>query len=321
MEINSEDGRFRIISNPTDDEVKAFQKGFEMYNMERTNGEYNSPEDWLSLVLRDHEGNIVGGIMTSTIFWVQYLEVFWVDERYRRLGYGRDLIHEAEILAKKNGCLASQTYTFSWQGPDFYQAVGYKLIATYDGYVDGITELILSKRLDMLNDVPSQKAESTRFTISDDSSEESQTIVRRGLGKNFDDHVINLLKEYPHTGIQLIIKNDEGQVIGGLCGYSVLGTMTLDDLWVDERYRSQGYGKDLLMYAETIAKERGCIALQTACFSFQNLGFMKSQGFDTFGVSDVYPRGVKEYYLIKRIEKEKNSSNQVYLRASVIRNS
>jgi GNAT superfamily N-acetyltransferase len=304
MKLNSEDSGFRIVSNPTDNEVKEFQKGFETYNMEQTNGEYNSPKDWLSLVLRNHEGNIVGGILTSTIFWAQYLEVLWVDKRYRGLSYGRNLIETAERLAKKNGCVASQTYTFSWQGGDFYQAVGYKLIATYDGYVDGITELILSKRLDTHNDEPSQKVDPTRFTISEDSSEESQRVVRRGLGKNFDDRITNLLKEYPHTGIRLVLKNDERQVIGGLCGYSVLGTMTLDGLWVDKRYRSQGYGKDLLMYAETIAKERNCIALQTACFSFQNPNFMMSQGFDTFGVSDVYPRGAKEHYLIKRFEKE-----------------
>ena len=80
--------------------------------------------------------------------------------------------------------------------------------------------------------------------------------------------------------------------------------MTLDDLWVDKRYRGHGYGKDLLMYAERVAKERSCIALQTACFSFQNLEFMRNYGFDAFGVSDVYPRGVKEYYLIKKLKKK-----------------
>ena len=128
-------------------------------------------------------------------------------------------------------------------------------------------------------------------------------MVRRGLGKDFDDYVADLLREYPQIRIQLAIKNDDGQVIGGLCGYSILGTMTLDDLWVDKRYLGQGYGKDLMMNAERIARERKCIALQTACFTFQNLDFLKNQGFDTFGVSDVYPNGVKEYYLIKRLER------------------
>lgn len=302
MKLNSDEHRFAIISKPSDDDMEKFEKGFEAFNLKQTNGEYNSPEEWLSLVLKDHEENIVGGILTSTLFWAQYLEVLWVDERYRGLGYGRDLIEEAEKLAKRNGCVASQTYTFSWQGGDFYQAVGYNLIANYEGYVGGITELILSKRLDEVHTEPqSPKSNSSRFQIHKDSSEESQRIVRRGLGKNFDDNVEGLLKEYPHTPIKLIIKNDESKVIGGLSGYSVLGTMTVQDLWVQERYRHKGYGLELVLYAERVAKERNCIALQSACFTFQNLEFMKRFGFQPFGVSDVYPRGEKEYYLIKRI--------------------
>jgi len=303
MTSNPESAPYAIISNPTNEEMEEFHRGFEAYNLEQTDGEYNNPEAWLSLVLKGHDGKIVGGVLTSTLFWAQYLEVLWVDERYRGLGYGRALLQEAEKLAKDNGCVASQTYTFSWQGGDFYQAVGYKLLATYDGYIEGITELILSKRLDKSEGAPSRKSDPTRFTISEDHSEESQKIVRRGLGKNFDDHVNDLLKKYPHTKIQLIIKNDDEQVIGGLCGYSVLGTMTLDDLWVDEKYRGQGYGKELMRHAEKVAWERRCIALQTACFTFQNLDFLRRYGFETFGVSDVYPRGVKEYYLIKRIKR------------------
>lgn len=127
MNTHSDSSRFSVIANPTDDEVKEFQKGLEAYNMEQTNGEFNSPKDWINLVLKDHEGNIVGGILTSTLFWAQYLEVLWVDDKYRGLGYGRDLVREAERLSKKNGCITSHTYTFSWQAPDFYQAVGYKL--------------------------------------------------------------------------------------------------------------------------------------------------------------------------------------------------
>jgi ribosomal protein S18 acetylase RimI-like enzyme len=280
--------------------VKEFQKGLDAYNMEQTNGEFNSPKDWISLVLKDHEGNIVGGITTSTILWTQYLEVLWVSDKYRGLGYGRDLVLEAERLSKKNGCITSHTYTFSWQAPDFYQAIGYKLIATYEGYVDGITELILMKRLETIDDVTTQKVDSTRFAISEESNEESLSIVRKGLGSNFDQHVSDLLKEHPQIRYKLVIKNDDEQVIGGLCGYTILGTMNIEGLWVDERYRDQGYGKDLLMHAEKLAKEKSCIAGQIACFSFQALDFLKKHGYNIHGVSDGYPNKVKEYYLIKK---------------------
>ena len=69
MKSASDPSRFTINDTPTDDEMKEFEKGFEAYNMKQTNGEYNRPEEWLSLVLKDHEGTIVGGILTSTLFW------------------------------------------------------------------------------------------------------------------------------------------------------------------------------------------------------------------------------------------------------------
>ncbi|GAH39073.1 unnamed protein product, partial [marine sediment metagenome] len=228
MKTKSDSSRFSVIANPTEDEVKEFQKGLEAYNMKKTNGEFNSPQPWLNLVLKDHEGIIVGGILTSTLYWSLYLEVLWVDEKYRGLGYGRDLVLEAQRLAKKNGCITSHVYTFSWQAPDFYQVVGYKLIATYEGYHGGITELILMKRLDSIDDESTQKVDSTRFTISEDSTEESQTIVRKGLGSNFEKYVSDLMKEYPQTGYKLVIKNDDGQVIGGVNGYTIFGTMNVE---------------------------------------------------------------------------------------------
>jgi GNAT superfamily N-acetyltransferase len=300
MNTQTESSRFRIVTNPTDDEVKEFQQGFVAFNMAQTNGEFNSPQPWINLVLKDYDGTIVGGILTSTLYWSLYLEVLWVDKKYRGLGYGRDLVLEAQRLAKKNGCITSHTYTFSWQAPDFYQAVGYKLIATYDGYIGGITEHILMKHLDTIDDMSTQNTDSSRFAISEDSTEESQKIVRKGLGTNNDEHVSGLQKEYPHAGYRLVIKNDNGQVIGGVNGYTTLGTMFVEGLWVDERCRGQGCGKDLLIHAEQLAKEKGCIASQTACFSFQNLDFMKKQGYDTYVVSDGYPNDVKEYFLIKK---------------------
>ena len=300
MKTQSDSSRFHIIVNTTDDEVKEFQQGLLAFNMEHTNGEFNSPQPWINLVLKDHEGTIVGGILTSTLYWSQYLEVLWVDKKHRGLGYGRDLVLEAQRLAKKNGCMTSHTYTFSWQAPDFYQAVGFDLIATYDGYHGGITELILMKRLDTINEGSTLKVDSTRFIISEDSTEESQTVVRKGLGSNFNKHVSSLMKKYPHTGFKLVIKNDDGQVIGGVNGYTTMGTMFVQGLWVAEKYRGQGYGKDLLIHAEQLAMEKGCIAGQTACFSFQNLDFMRKQGYDTYGISDGYPNDVNEFYLMKK---------------------
>ncbi len=299
MRLHTDSDRFGIITDPTDDELSEFEAGLESYNLKQTNGEFNSPEEWLNLILKDHEGNIVGGIQTSTLYWAQYLETFWVDMRYRRQGYGRDLLLEAERLAKKNGCVVSQTYTFSWQGPEFYQAIGYEPKATYDGYVEGITEHILMKRLDA-TDIEPKEADPNRFSIHKVTAEEAEGPIHEGMRLHDIDKLGNLRHIYPEIALRMIIKNEDGQVIGGLRGYTTLGTMNIGALWVDESYQTQGYGKDLLQTAEALAKEKGCIASQTACFTFQNLEFFKSQGYGEYGCLDGYPNEVREYLLIKR---------------------
>ncbi|MFW9805311.1 MAG: GNAT family N-acetyltransferase [Candidatus Thorarchaeota archaeon] len=292
--------RYKIISDPSSDDVKQFQRGLESYNLKKTNEEYNSPQPWHNLVLKDHDGTVVGGISTSTLYWTQYLEVLWVDRKYRRHGYGKDLVLEAQRLAKDIGCISSHVYTFSWQAPDFYQAVGYDLLVTYDGYHGGIKEHILMTRFDSSRDYTTSNTEKTGFTIISDPTEEELKIVREGLGMNFNMNVQNVMKEHPHIDYCSVIKSNDGKVIGGISGYTTLGILNIAEFWVDDEYHGLGYGKSLLMHAETLAKERSCIAGQIACFSFQNLEFLKSQGYEILGSSDAYPYDVKEYYLTKK---------------------
>lgn len=292
-----ESDQYRVINNPTEDDVRKFQQGLESFNLEKTNGEFNSPQPWHNLVLKDHKGSVVGGISTSTLYWTQYLEVLWVDEKYRGQGYGRDLVQKAQRLAKEIGCISSHVYTFSWQAPEFYQAVGYKLLVTYNGYRGGIKEHILMTRL---NSMDERKEDPSRFSISLDPSEGEIKTVQMGLGSNFDKHVQSVMKEYPHSDYCSVIQNDEGEVIGGIRGYTTLGILHIAELWVSETYQCQGYGKTLVTHVETMARERRCVAGQIACFSFQNLGFLKNHGYEVLGFSDAYPNDVKEYYLTKK---------------------
>lgn len=296
----NESNQHRVVINPTEEDVKKLQQGLESFNLDKTNGEFNSPQPWHNLVLRDHEDTIVGGISTSTLYWTQYLEVLWVDEKYRRLGYGRDLVLEAQRLAREIGCISSHVYTFSWQGPEFYQAIGYDLLVTYDGYHGGIKEHILMTRFDSMESQKTSNVDQSRFTITSDPSKEELKVVRAGLGKSFDNNVKNVLRENPHTDYCSVIKNDDGTVIGGISGYTTLGILNIAELWVDENHHGLGYGKEMLMHAETLARERRCVAGQIACFSFQNLEFLKGHGYEILGFSNAYPKGVKEYYLTKK---------------------
>jgi GNAT superfamily N-acetyltransferase len=134
-----------------------------------------------------------------------------------------------------------------------------------------------------------------------DDSEEAKSIVRKGLGSNFEKHVSALLKEYPHLSVGLVGKDAAGAVVGGLTGYTVLGTLTIDEFWVQREYRNQGLGTMLLEAAEGVAKERMCLALQTYCHDFQNLDFMYRRGFMDYGYCNGYRNGSTEHYLIRRL--------------------
>ena len=120
MNHSKDSNRFDISDNPTEDEMKIVQKGLEDYDRKHPYGDLDVPSNDINLVLKDNEGKIVGGIITSMKAGVMYLEVLWIDEKYRGMGYGKNLVFEAERTGKQKGYSAAQTWTFSFQGPDFY---------------------------------------------------------------------------------------------------------------------------------------------------------------------------------------------------------
>ena len=108
--VNDDDtDRLKLSDTPTREEIDVIQKGLEDFNREQTDGEFDNPGIEINLVLRDSEGNVVGGLNASTMIRVMHLEVLWVAEAYRKLGYGRELVLESERIGYEKGCITSQT--------------------------------------------------------------------------------------------------------------------------------------------------------------------------------------------------------------------
>jgi GNAT superfamily N-acetyltransferase len=86
----------------------------------------------------------------------------------------------------------------------------------------------------------------------------------------------------PGTGGYFYAAYDEDHnMIAAISGFDNFGPTEIAGLWVDERYRHQGYGKALIQKAEEWAKQKGCKALTVftlkdwpACSWYQSLGFM-----------------------------------------------
>lgn len=302
--------RLSMSDAPTPEERAVTSSRLHEYNVEATGGRIDFPgreegDFAVELAVKDSKGVVVGGINAGSVLGVMWLEVLWVDEAHRRRGLASWLVLEAERIAREKGCVAAGTWTFSWQGADFYPTIGYELRGIYDGYPFGVTEHVLTKRLldpaaRKHTDSLAARSERDGYRLDPNPTRDDMRIVGNGLHRHCVRHAGEEMG-YPGIGVRLVLKDPAGRVVGGLDAYTTIRIMALETLWIDSRYRGQGYGRELLTRAERTAKEHGCISVSSHCLSFQSPGFFRRMGYGTFGTVDVYMDGHTEDLLIKRL--------------------
>ena len=96
----------------------------------------------------EEDGKIVAGLDACvTAFKILYVSTVFVEESCRRKGYGRALIEEMEKRARAMGVNTIRLDTFSWQGKEFYETLGYQIVGNYVNQEDGYAEYFLLKRI------------------------------------------------------------------------------------------------------------------------------------------------------------------------------
>lgn len=96
----------------------------------------------------EEDGKIVAGLDACvTAFKILYVSTVFVDEDYRRKGYGKQLIAEMERRALEMGVNTIRLDTFSWQGKEFYEALNYEVVGSYENTLDGYAEYFFMKRI------------------------------------------------------------------------------------------------------------------------------------------------------------------------------
>ena len=108
----------------------------------------NADSEPLSVVARGSAGEILGGVAGRTIYDHFLIEVVWVAESMRGEGLGRRLMLQAEERAKARGCRGAQVDTVSFQAPEFYEKLGFRIIGTVEGYPTGHDRHFLAKDYD-----------------------------------------------------------------------------------------------------------------------------------------------------------------------------
>ncbi len=92
-------------------------------------------DDSVYISIAEHDNNIIGyilGFVHSTFFAngnVAWLEEIMIDEKYRRMGVGTELVKQFEETAKEKQCKLVALATR--RAANFYSAIGYEESAAY----------------------------------------------------------------------------------------------------------------------------------------------------------------------------------------------
>jgi GNAT superfamily N-acetyltransferase len=121
--------------------------------------------------------------------------------------------------------------------------------------------------------------------------------------------ILMLLRQYNESRagspaampLSILLRNTDGRIIGGLHGTSAYDWLIVELLFVPEPLRSEGVGTSLLLRAEDVARDRGCLGVWLDTFSFQARGFYERLGYGVFGAVEDHPADGARYFLKKRL--------------------
>ena len=81
----------------------------------------------INLILKDDSGKVCGGLLANHYWNCIFLDILWLDEDYRRQGFGEKLMHKLEDIAREKGVTLIHLDTHEFQAPSFYEKLGYEV--------------------------------------------------------------------------------------------------------------------------------------------------------------------------------------------------
>ena len=262
--------------------------------------EEGGEDEDLVFKITDDEGNTIAGCILVIDSWkMAELDIIWVDEKYRRKGLGSALICEAEKVARERGCYVMILGTFDFQARPLYEKHGYSLCGTVRDFPRGHENYTLIKRLDLPDQNPSHSKDLPAGFEIVQGDEDDAEIICKGLDEYNTSQAARNHKKYIPLEKKLL--DADGNLIAAIfAGVGRWNSFEIDMIWVDEPYRNQGIGSELLAETEREAKEQGAyFALAEGLFDWQT-SFFKKNGYATVGTLDDCPKGHSMHVLEKR---------------------
>jgi len=122
-----------IMRECTTGDVDCIVNGLLDYNLSKVPQIQERDFIRIDRVIERANGEIIAGILGKMYYWnCLYIDILWVNEAYRKEGFGSRLLKEVENIAKEKGCYLIHLDTFDFQAKDFYVKYGYEVFGTLD---------------------------------------------------------------------------------------------------------------------------------------------------------------------------------------------
>ena len=135
-----------VIDNAaSDSDIKTIREGIFAFNKNILGK--GMIENTYSVLLKDKDDKVRGGILAYYDSESVYIDVLWVDEASQHQNYGSKLLHAAESEAARLGCRYSTLDTWSFQAEGFYLKNGYERLGEIKNYYLNHSKIFLRKKL------------------------------------------------------------------------------------------------------------------------------------------------------------------------------
>ncbi|WP_308638416.1 GNAT family N-acetyltransferase [Paenibacillus silvisoli] len=131
----------------TKEESEYIRRRLIEFNAKKVPAHLASRYEEINLAVKDEEGRVVGGMLAVLCWnWIE-VDILWVHESLRGMGFGSRLLQRIEVIAKEKACTFVKLNTFSFQAPEFYRKNGYAEIAVIDGAPLGSRHYFFKKEI------------------------------------------------------------------------------------------------------------------------------------------------------------------------------
>ncbi|HHF7345045.1 TPA: GNAT family N-acetyltransferase [Legionella feeleii] len=125
------------------DDIKWLKGALNQYNAEVLPDNNHH----FTVINRASDASIIAGAFIWTHGDTMYLDTLYVDKKYRKQGLGSLVLQTAEAKGLTLNCRRCITDTLGFQAQQFYEKLGYKVIAEVSGYIQGYARFYLEKAL------------------------------------------------------------------------------------------------------------------------------------------------------------------------------